>query len=256
MHESLVRVFHRAARGAAAATLLALLASSAAAQIPDEFTNLQVFPADISKQELIGYMRSFAMGLGVRCQHCHVGDPGPSLKNMDFPSDEKEPKKKARLMIRMVQAINAEYIPKLGREKPVKVGCATCHHGLERPKSLAVVLGEVIEESGTDAAVARYHELRKEYYGSDSYDFQEWSLNGLAEQLVGQGKNPEALAILELNAELFAESAWVHFMMGQVHRKSGDEAAAIESYKKALELRPDDTRIKKILSELEDKFSS
>jgi hypothetical protein len=35
-----------------------------------------------------------------------------------------------------------------------------------------------------------------------------------------------------------------------------EEAAAIESYKKALELRPDDARIKKILSELEDKSSS
>src|SRR5256886_17658174 len=40
---------------------------------PDSFTNLKVLPKTIGKQELIATMRSFALGLGVRCTYCNVG---------------------------------------------------------------------------------------------------------------------------------------------------------------------------------------
>ncbi len=41
-------------------------ADTAAAQIPDKFTNLKVLPKDISKGELVGIMRAFSGALGVR----------------------------------------------------------------------------------------------------------------------------------------------------------------------------------------------
>ena len=52
-------------------TALALLLGTApgAAQIPDEFTNLKLLPKDIEKRQLIGTMRDWAGGLGVRCNH-------------------------------------------------------------------------------------------------------------------------------------------------------------------------------------------
>ena len=47
--------------------LILLLATAAAAQIPDEFTNLQFHPADLTKAELMNVMRNFSLALGVRC---------------------------------------------------------------------------------------------------------------------------------------------------------------------------------------------
>jgi len=52
------------------ASMILFFATLGNAQIPDKFENLQVFPKEISKQDLIGNMKSFAMGLGVRCQFC------------------------------------------------------------------------------------------------------------------------------------------------------------------------------------------
>ena len=72
------------------------LATSAAAQIPDQFTNLKVLPKDIAKGELVSLMREFSGALGVRCGHCHVGESATSLEGFDFAADDKEPKRVAR----------------------------------------------------------------------------------------------------------------------------------------------------------------
>src|SRR5215469_7256532 len=89
---------------------LCLAAAAAHGQMPSQFTNLQYFPKDISRDELIGNMRLFCFSLNVRCQHCHAGKAGNDLSQTDFASDEKETKRTARAMLRMVQAINQDYI--------------------------------------------------------------------------------------------------------------------------------------------------
>jgi hypothetical protein len=71
--------------------------------IPDAFVNLQVLPKDISKRELMGTMKQFAITFSVRCSHCHaVSD---DLTQGSFDSDEKDPKKKARELIKLLMAI-------------------------------------------------------------------------------------------------------------------------------------------------------
>ena len=72
---------------------------------PEEPENLKVLPAEVKGARLGGVMRGFASALGVRCEHCHVGE-GPDLAKFDFPSDEKAAKRKARVMFKMVQQIN------------------------------------------------------------------------------------------------------------------------------------------------------
>ena len=156
--------------------LFLLSAAVVSAQVPDKFTNLKVLPTDISKTELTDTMRRFCFSLGVRCQHCHAGEEG----KMDFPSDEKETKRTARAMLQMVAAINRDYVGKLGKADAVRVECATCHRGLNRPQMLIAVLNEELAKGGGPAAVARYQELRKKFYGSGQYDFSETSLNQLA----------------------------------------------------------------------------
>src|SRR5207253_842020 len=99
-----------------ATVLLSLaLTTPGEAQIPETFKNLQVLPKDIPARELVMTMRSYASALGVRCAHCHVGADRPELAGADFASDEREAKRTARLMMRMVKAINEDHLAHLQR---------------------------------------------------------------------------------------------------------------------------------------------
>ena len=115
-----------------AATVVSLW-TVANTQIPDEFSNLRVFPKDIKKADLVNAMKGFAMGLGVRCWFCHEGE-GNDLSKYDFASDEKKHKTVAREMLRMTMMINQEFISKVAHhEEEIRVRCVTCHRGKEKP---------------------------------------------------------------------------------------------------------------------------
>ena len=177
------------------------------AQIPDKFENLQVLPKEISKRELMGNMKSFALGLGVRCQFCHVGEEGQPLSEFDFVSDEKETKKKARVMIQMRDAINNQHLTQLGEENALQVNCVTCHHGQEEPKTIELVMNETIEKGGIESATQKYRELREKHYGGFTYNFQARPLERVSQSLAGSGKVDEAIALLKLNLEFHPEKA-------------------------------------------------
>jgi hypothetical protein len=89
--------------------------------------NLQFFAKDIGRQELTQRMREFSLALGVRCQYCHTGGNGVSFEGVNFASDEKPAKVKARAMLRMVDQLNHTILPQLpSRAEPrVEVTCAT-----------------------------------------------------------------------------------------------------------------------------------
>jgi hypothetical protein len=73
--------------------------------IPDTYVNLMVLPKDITKKELIGVMKNFSMTFGVRCSYCHaVSD---DLTAGRFETDDKETKRKARELVKAIQAISA-----------------------------------------------------------------------------------------------------------------------------------------------------
>lgn len=115
-----------------------------------QFKNLQVFPRDIPRDELIASMRVFTRSLGVRCDHCHVVTATEPKQVLDFPSDAKEEKKIARVMLRMTTEANATWMPRVdaaeGHNEPAKtiepqdavlsgrVGCWTCHRGKTEPE--------------------------------------------------------------------------------------------------------------------------
>jgi hypothetical protein len=100
--------------------------------------NLRVLDKAISAKDLVGTMKGFTRGLGVRCQHCHVyrGDDPDDLNAFDFASDEKATKQTARIMLRMVRAINNDHLKDVG-DPPApgtaKVTCYTCHRGERQP---------------------------------------------------------------------------------------------------------------------------
>src|SRR4051794_8021197 len=62
------------------------------------YKNLKVFPANITRAQLLSNMKFFSQSLGVRCTHCHVGEEGKPLSTFDFASDAKDKKTVARKM--------------------------------------------------------------------------------------------------------------------------------------------------------------
>src|SRR2546423_1716845 len=77
-------------------------------------------------------MKGFSMQLGVRCHFCH--EVNDNLTQGNFASDAKDEKQSARLMIKMVSQINADYISKVP-DMPAPATCWTCHRGKSKPEN-------------------------------------------------------------------------------------------------------------------------
>ena len=223
---------------------LAFVSSALGAQAPHKFPpdsliNTKVFPHDTPVPEVLGAMRSFAGGLGVRCQFCHVGEEGKPLDQFDFAKDDKRPKLVARQMMRMVQEINRRLDTIPGRQTPgLQVTCATCHRGVSRPVPLATVLTDAGTSFGADSAVRAYRALREKYYGRDSYDFGEQSLPSAALRLAHANKFDEAFALLKLSDEQYPNSSPTSVARGNVSLLKGDTASAATAFRDALKRDP------------------
>ena len=223
---------------------------SEAGQIPDKFTNLKVLPADASRAEVVRVMRGFASALGVRCNHCHVGENPANLDNYDFAADSKAPKRAARAMMQMTREINERLIPAAGLDRPIQVQCITCHRGVSKPEQLVDMLTRTAEQTGPAAALQEYQDLRKQHYGRSSYDFGAPTLNMLAEWLSGPRKNVSAaIEVQEFNVKVNPDIASSYSFLGDLYIAKGDRAAAQASFEKALALEPSSEYFKKRLSE-------
>ena len=106
-------------------------------------TNLQVLPKDWTRQQVVQVMQGFTMGLGVGCNYCHAemagAQPGPNGQvPLDAASDEKQQKKTARVMMKMMTDVNTKLDTELGKSATApngRVQCATCHRGSAIPKT-------------------------------------------------------------------------------------------------------------------------
>jgi hypothetical protein len=245
----------RSFRTLTAGALLTLLVPlvGVAAQIPEKFENLRYFPKDIPRDSLIQQMRGFSFALGVRCQYCHTGGDGVSFVGVDFKSDEKVAKRKARYMLSMRDTINLRLLTALPeRSAPgLDVQCVTCHRGLARPFTLEGALTWTIERQGIDSAVAQYRRFRTpETMAAGKWDFSEWSMNELARRLGERGKSAEAIAMLELNQEFYPQSPSIDLMIAELHRERGEKDKAVARYRMVLQKAPNNPQAKQRLQEL------
>jgi photosynthetic reaction center cytochrome c subunit len=238
----------------AAAVIVAADADGRSGQTPWKGENLQVFPKDISREQLTQRMREFSFALGVRCQYCHAGGNGVSFEGVSFASDEKRAKNTARAMLRMVDQINNVTLAQLpARAEPrVIVECATCHRGVALPKSLQTTLFEIVVAQGAAAAAAKYRELRADA-PLGRYNFGEWEMNELARRLAEASKTEAAIAMLELNGEFYPASADIDVMIGELYRRTGERDKAVQRYRAALAKSPQHGMAKQRLEELEKK---
>ncbi|MGE5245195.1 MAG: c-type cytochrome [Betaproteobacteria bacterium] len=212
--------------------------------------NLQVLPKDMSRQDVVARMQLIAAGLGVRCGYCHVDDE-PGREN-DFATDEKPAKNKARFMMRMTADLNAKLASGLGKPagELTTIQCATCHRGVAIPKQITDILTETTASKGIDAALSQYRDLRKQYYGGQSYDFSEGALLLFARREAFAKRTDEALRYLQLNLEYYPQSARTYLVMAQVQNMKGDKEGAIRSAEKALSIEPDNAMARRLLERL------
>lgn len=222
---------------------------------PEKAENLRVLPKNTEARRLRATMFGFANALGVRCTHCHVGESNKPLSTFDFASDAKPAKKTARLMMRMAQNINQQFIAQIDRPaaQKLQVNCLTCHKHQARPKRLEQILTEVNSGSGVDAAIEKYHQLRKRFYGGYTYDFRENPLNAVGYQLMGEGDLEGAIKIFKLNTEMNPDNSNVYDSLGEAYMKAGKTELALTNYKKSLELDPSNKNATKMIEQLSRK---
>ncbi len=180
-------------------------------------------PADLGAT-----MQTIAAALGVSCGYCHVAERG---------SGQPEPKKDiARAMMAMTRDINA----KIQAASPgaTAVQCVTCHRGVAIPRQLSDIVSQTMKEKGTDAAIAQYRELRKQYFGRQAYDFGEGTLLAVAQQ-ISNSKPNDAIALLQLNLEFSPRSAATYAAIAFAYTRKLDDDSAIENLQKALEIEPE-----------------
>ena len=216
--------------------------------------NLKVLPEDISPQSLRETMKLFAMSLGVRCQACHLGEPGKPLSSFDFSSDDKPLKRKARVMLKMVQNINQVQLPKLDaidKSERVEVSCMSCHRGQQKPLLIQDVLADTFFQNGISGVIDKYSELREKYHGSHTYDFSTNMLPMFSQAVLSAAQyQDDAVRLLEVNAEYFPDSWFAYFSLGSAYHQAGKLNSAALAYGKALKLNPEARFVEKRLNSL------
>jgi len=214
--------------------------------------NLQFFPKDMTGQQILPIMQNFNAALGVNCTYCHNSEPPVDNPKNDFASDEKETKKKARVMLAMAREVNMKLQSELGKPAAelTQVQCVTCHRGVAIPKQLTAIMMETATKEGINKAIAQYQDLRKQYYGAQAYDFSDATLFNAANQSLMANKPDDAIAFAQLNLAFHANSARTYQVMAQAFQRKNDRDKAIQSLEKAVQLDPMNQGFKNQLQQL------
>ena len=214
--------------------------------------NLQFFPKEMTGQQILPIMQNFNAALGVNCTYCHNSEPPVDNPKNDFASDEKETKKKARVMLALARDINMKLQSELGKpaNQLTNVQCVTCHRGVAIPKQLTAIMMETAGKDGVAKALQQYQDLRKQYYGAQAYDFTDTSLFNAANQSLTANKPDDAIAFAQLNLAFNARSARSYQVMSQAYQRKNDKDKAIQALEKAVEIDPMNQGFKNQLQQL------
>jgi hypothetical protein len=222
-------------------------AQQPAAQPAPPMTNLQIYPKDIPRPELIATMQGFVRQLGVQaqggCGYCHAG----TAPQFDFASDSNPKKNVARKMILMSREVSAKLPDATGKPAAqiTSLRCATCHRGTPIPKVTDVALADAFAKGGSAAAIEQYKDARKQ-----ALDYNENALVAYATTLVNGNKADDALALLQANAELSPSHAPTYAAMAQAYARKNDKDNQIKMLEKVVQLDPNNQNAKRQLEQL------
>ena len=113
----------------------------------------------------------------------------------------------------------------------------------------AQVIDATIGRDGVEAAKAAFQRMLP--LRDNRYLIDENAINALGYRLLGAGRNDAAVAVFEMNVAAFPNSWNVHDSLGEGLAALGQRERAIASYKRSLELNPDNASGKTQLERLE-----
>jgi len=100
-------------------------------------------------------------------------------------------------------------------------------------ESAAEIIEKAILETGLDAVVQKFRELRSAPPGR--FDFKENDFNTLGYRLIRQKRFDAAVRVFEMNAQMFPKSANVHVSLSEGYLYLGDRAMAEKVLQAALQ---------------------
>ncbi|MCC3860255.1 c-type cytochrome [Pseudemcibacter aquimaris] len=231
--------------------LTALFAPIANAQNPfAEPKNLKVLPETVKGDQLRQIMRRFSAAIGENCSYCHDRVETEDGAHMVWDTDNNDKKRVTREMMKLVghvRQVSANLYPDNPEHKPTAFVCTTCHRGQANPFLIEEVMNNEIASGGTGAAQAKYLELKKEYYGSHTYDFTGFTLAEYANRLIIGGENDNAVEMAKFGTEQFPNEPYAHEILGNAYMKTGNAASAIKAYEASLALDPDQDGVKQAI---------
>lgn len=121
----------------------------------------------------------------------------------------------------------------------------------EKKKTIYEPLYYAYKESGIDAAVEKYKELKTEH--PDEYEFGEAYLINIGSKLQSKQKYPESIKLLELCLSDYPEGQYLYYtnyMVARSLKETGDIKKAISRCEKSLEANPDFEGASQLLEEL------
>ncbi|MSV35528.1 MAG: photosynthetic reaction center cytochrome c subunit [Bryobacterales bacterium] len=193
--------------------------------------------------EWISQMPAIANALGVKCNYCHSAKRGSGIP---------EPKKEiAKAMMAMTDEINTRLVAAVGKEaaQTTSIRCAYCHRGVAIPKPITDIVWQTTREKGVVAATDQYRELRKEFYGRNTYDFSDEPLAMLANQLASY-KPDDAIALASLNLEFHPKSVNTLVSMSNALSRKHEDDDAIAMLEKAVSFEPENGVVRGRLEQL------
>jgi len=115
-------------------------------------------------------------------------------------------------------------------------------------KPISKILMRTIEEQDVAAAIKQYYDLKAE--DPEAYNFDESELCTLGYDLWKAQRIKAAIEIFKLNIIVYPRSSDAHYCLGEAYMEDGDKENAIISFKKSLELDPQNNYAAEMLKKL------
>jgi glyoxylase-like metal-dependent hydrolase (beta-lactamase superfamily II) len=114
--------------------------------------------------------------------------------------------------------------------------------------SICEPITKAMMDEGMAKALELYSKMKQE--SADKYNFSEGQLNTLAYELIKRKMLKEALEVLKLNAQIFPDSSNVFDSLGEIQMLLGMKQDSLISYKRSLELNPENANAAEKIREL------
>jgi predicted alpha/beta superfamily hydrolase len=117
-------------------------------------------------------------------------------------------------------------------------------------ESSAYAVEKSIHDSGIDAGIMKYQELKSD--DESQLYFDENEFNSLGYSLIAEGAIDAAIEVFKMNVDQNPQSANAYDSLGEAYMVNENRILAIENYEKSLELDPDNANAREMLGKLKE----